>query len=53
MKPKTILAFDPGLRELGYAVLQGRRLLTGGVLALRLLPKDLASPKPAPACTCS
>ncbi len=40
MKPKTILAFDPGLRELGYAVLQGRSLVAVGVLALRLLPKD-------------
>ena len=29
--PDTILALDPGLRELGYAVLQGRRLVTSGV----------------------
>lgn len=31
----TILALDPGLRDLGYAVLRGRRLITGGVLGLR------------------
>jgi crossover junction endodeoxyribonuclease RuvC len=38
--PDTILALDPGLRELGYAVLQGRRLVTSGVLGLRRTPKD-------------
>lgn len=37
--PDTILALDPGLRELGYAVLQGRRLVTSGVLGLRRIPK--------------
>ncbi len=37
--PDTILALDPGLRDLGYAVLHGRRLVTGGVLPLRHLPK--------------
>ena len=36
----TILALDPGLRDLGFAVLDGRRLLTAGVLALRLVPKE-------------
>jgi len=36
--PETILALDPGLRELGYAVLSGKRLLTTGVLSLRLIP---------------
>jgi len=35
----TILALDPGLRDLGYAVLRGRRLVTGGVLGLRQVPK--------------
>ena len=35
----TILALDPGLRDLGYAVLRGRRLLASGVLGLRRLPK--------------
>jgi crossover junction endodeoxyribonuclease RuvC len=39
MQQKTILAIDPGLRELGYAVLAGSRLVAGGVLALRLLPR--------------
>ncbi len=36
-KTDTILALDPGLRDLGYAVLQGRRLVTSGVLGLRRL----------------
>jgi Holliday junction resolvasome RuvABC endonuclease subunit len=36
--PRTILALDPGLRDLGYAVLRGSRLVAGGVLPLRLLP---------------
>jgi Holliday junction resolvasome RuvABC endonuclease subunit len=31
----TILALDPGLRDLGYAVLSGRRLVTASVLPLR------------------
>lgn len=34
-KHNTILALDPGLRDLGYAVLQGKRLITSGVLPLR------------------
>lgn len=37
--PDTILALDPGLRDLGYAVLHGRRLVTSGVLGLRRTPK--------------
>lgn len=37
--PNTILAIDPGLRELGWAVLQRRNIVAGGVLALRRLPK--------------
>jgi len=37
-KRNTILALDPGLRELGYAVLTGRRLVDAGVLPLRYLP---------------
>ncbi len=36
---RPILAIDPGTRELGYAVLLGRRLLDHGVLPLRALPK--------------
>ena len=35
----TILALDPGLRDLGYAVLNGRRLVTSGVLGLRRTPR--------------
>src|SRR5512138_3257618 len=38
--PDTILALDPGLRDLGYAVLRGPRLVTGGVLGLRRVPKE-------------
>jgi Holliday junction resolvasome RuvABC endonuclease subunit len=38
--PDTILALDPGLRDLGYAVLQGHRLIRSGVLGLRRTPKD-------------
>jgi Holliday junction resolvasome RuvABC endonuclease subunit len=41
--PKTtsapILAIDPGLRDLGYAVLSGHRLVARDVIALRGLPK--------------
>ena len=36
--PKTVLALDPGLRELGYAVLTGRRLVASGVRPLFLTP---------------
>jgi len=43
-KPRTILALDPGLRDLGFAVLSGGRLVTGGVLGLR----DLAKPARLP-----
>jgi Holliday junction resolvasome RuvABC endonuclease subunit len=35
----TILALDPGLRELGYAVVRGHRLVASGVLGLRRVPK--------------
>lgn len=34
----TILALDPGLRDLGYAILCGRTLIESGVFPLRLLP---------------
>ncbi|MBK8324883.1 MAG: crossover junction endodeoxyribonuclease RuvC [Betaproteobacteria bacterium] len=37
--PETILALDPGLRELGYAVLVGRRLAASGVLNLKDSPR--------------
>jgi Holliday junction resolvasome RuvABC endonuclease subunit len=37
--PDTILALDPGLRDLGYAVLRGRRIVTSGVLGLLRVPK--------------
>ncbi len=36
----TILALDPGLRDLGFAVLRSRRLVASGVRPLRLLPRD-------------
>jgi crossover junction endodeoxyribonuclease RuvC len=35
----TTLAVDPGLRDLGFAVLAGERLLASGVRPLRLFPK--------------
>lgn len=38
--PDTILALDPGLRDLGYAVVRGRRIVASGVLGLRRVPKD-------------
>jgi Holliday junction resolvasome RuvABC endonuclease subunit len=38
-QPDTILAIDPGLRDLGYAVLRGQRLVTSGVLGLRRVPR--------------
>lgn len=41
----SILALDPGLRDLGFAVIAGRRLVTGGVVALRLLPKERRLPE--------
>jgi len=39
-QPEIVLAIDPGLRDLGYAVLQGERLVTSGVLGLRRVPKQ-------------
>lgn len=39
-RTNTILALDPGLRDLGYAVLRGRKIVTAGVKPLRLLPRD-------------
>ena len=39
----TILAIDPGLRDLGYAVLSGRKLLASGVIAA---VKELGVPVP-------
>lgn len=39
-RSQTILALDPGLRDLGYAVLAGSDLITSGVLPLRFLPKN-------------
>jgi crossover junction endodeoxyribonuclease RuvC len=35
----TLIALDPGLRDLGYAVLAGRKLLTSGVLPLRAVSR--------------
>jgi crossover junction endodeoxyribonuclease RuvC len=45
MKSKTILALDPGLRELGFAVFADRNLATGGVLPLRDLPQPSRLPE--------
>jgi len=36
----TILAIDPGLQELGYAVLRGPHLIDSGVLTLRYVPPE-------------
>jgi Holliday junction resolvasome RuvABC endonuclease subunit len=36
----TTLAIDPGLRDLGFAVLSGTRLLASGVRPLRLHPRN-------------
>lgn len=36
--PRTVLAIDPGLRELGFAVLTGRRVAASGVRPLFLTP---------------
>ena len=36
---QTILALDPGLRDLGFAVLSGKHLVSAGVLPLRSLAK--------------
>lgn len=43
-KTETILALDPGLRDLGYAVLHGRRLVASGVLGLRRVAKAARLP---------
>jgi len=46
MKPeRTILAIDPGLRELGMAVLSGRSLVADGALTLRMLPREKRLPE--------
>jgi Holliday junction resolvasome RuvABC endonuclease subunit len=39
-KTDTILALDPGLRDLGYAVLAGRRIVTASVLPLRSVSRQ-------------
>ena len=39
-KNDTIIALDPGLRDLGYAVLTGRRLIAANVLSLRSVPQS-------------
>jgi len=43
--PKTIFAIDPGLRDLGHAVLRGRRLLDSGVATFRFVPKRRRHPE--------
>ena len=42
---RTLLALDPGLRELGWAILRGRRLIASGVVGLRQLPKEQRLPE--------
>lgn len=42
---RPILAIDPGLRELGMAVLSGRRLVASGALTLKVLPRELRLPE--------
>lgn len=37
--PQTILAFDPGLRDLGFAVTRGKLLLDTGVRTFRFTPR--------------
>ena len=44
-RPTTILALDPGLRELGFAVLAGRRIVAGGVGDLRRLAQQRRLPE--------
>ena len=41
----TVLALDPGLRDLGYAVLSPSRFLASGVLSLRRLPREQRLPE--------
>ena len=41
----TILAIDPGLRELGHAVLSGHSLLDSGVLPLQSIPTRKRLPR--------
>lgn len=36
---QTILALDPGLRDLGYAVLEGKRIIDSGVRTFRFVPR--------------
>ena len=44
-RPNTLLALDPGLRELGFAVFAGGRLADRGVLSLRSLPQSRRLPE--------
>ena len=39
LPPTTILALDPGLRDLGYAILRGRKLVDSGVRTFRFVPR--------------
>jgi len=39
-KTDTILALDPGLRDLGYAVMAGPRIIVDSVLPLRFVPRN-------------
>jgi len=44
-KNETILALDPGLRELGFAILAGKKLVTSGVRPLFLTPSGRRVPE--------
>jgi Holliday junction resolvasome RuvABC endonuclease subunit len=39
-QPTPILALDPGIRDLGFAVLRGRRILASGVSSFRFFPQE-------------
>jgi len=42
-RTESILAIDPGLRDLGFAVLKGSKIITAGVRQLRLFPPERRS----------
>jgi Holliday junction resolvasome RuvABC endonuclease subunit len=39
-KQETILAIDPGHRDLGFAILRGRNLIDAGVRTCRFMPEE-------------
>src|SRR5437879_4213258 len=46
-KPKTILAIDPGLNEMGYAVLHGQVLVDQNVISFTGLNRRVAAARSA------